>query len=172
MIGIGEFRVIPDTSDESAPSGLSPDQTVCLIASSKAENVSRLCGDDDIIIAADTLVYLDGFPLGKPSAPDEAVAMLKALSGRRHTVYTGVVIIRGKVRAACAESTDVYFRELTDEEIDAYVKTGEPMDKAGAYGAQGRGSVFVSRIDGEFFNVMGMPLCRLSVMLKDFGIYL
>ena len=171
MIGIKDFRVIPDTNGEEIISGLSPELTVCKIALNKAKNVSLLCEKDDIILAADTLVYLDETPIGKPGSPDEAVMMLRALSGRKHTVYTGVALISGGIHITGAEMTDVYFRDIPDREILAYVKTGEPMDKAGAYGAQGRGSVFIECINGEFFNVMGLPLCRLSVMLRSFGIF-
>jgi len=127
---------------------------------------------DAIIIAADTVVYLDGKPIEKPVNEANAVGMLKRLSGKRHTVYTGVCVLSGTIRSFGAEATDVYFRELSHEEILRYVKTGEPMDKAGAYGAQGRGALFVERIDGDFFNVMGLPLVRLSDMLKSFGIVL
>jgi septum formation protein len=170
MIGAGDFRVIPDDGDEEITPGLSPGQTVCKIALEKAMNVSRLCDGTDLIIAADTLVYLDGLPIAKPSCPDEAASMLRALSGRRHTVYTGVALIKGETHVTGAEKTDVFFRDIAESEISAYVKTGESMDKAGAYGAQGRGAVFIERIEGDFFNVMGLPLCRLSVMLRDFGI--
>ena len=170
MIGIGDFRTIADESHELMPKGLDPEQTVCEIAIAKAINVSRLCDRCDNIIAADTLVYLDGRPLGKPDGPDEAAEMLKSLSGRMHAVYTGLALLRGGKHVACAEMTRVYFREISEAEISAYVRTGEPMDKAGAYGAQGRGAVFIERIEGDFFNVMGLPLCLLSKMLKDFGV--
>ena len=170
MAGIDEFRVIAGAGEEVITPGLDPEQTVCGIALQKATNVARLCGSDDIIIAADTLVYLDGEPLGKPKSPDDAASMLRSLSGRKHMVFTGLALIRDDVRLTGAESTCVYFRELSSSEISAYVKTGEPMDKAGAYAAQGRGAVFIERVEGEFFNVMGLPLCRLSIMLKDFGI--
>ena len=170
MIGIEDFKVIADESDELMPNGLSPEQTVCEIAIAKAKNVSRLCGEYDTIIAADTLVYLDALPLGKPESPVGAETMLKSLSGRMHTVYTGLALMAGGKHIASAEMTRVHFREISDAEISAYVRTGEPMDKAGAYGAQGRGAVFIERIEGDFFNVMGLPLCRLSMMLKDFGV--
>jgi len=170
MIGIGSFKVIPDNSDEIISPGLSPEQLVCEIALNKAKNVSHSVCSDDIIIAADTLVFLDGRPLGKPGSPGDAAVMLRDLSGRRHTVYTGLALLRNGVHATCAEVTDVYFRVLSEDEIIEYVNTGEPMDKAGAYGAQGRGAVFIERLEGDFFNVMGLPLCRLSVMLKDFGV--
>ena len=170
MIGIEDFKVVPAQCEEQMPLGLSPEQTVCHIALEKAENVSRLCDIHDTIIAADTLVYLEGRPYSKPESPDEAAAMLKGLSGRRHTVYTGVAILKGSIRMTGAEMTDVFFREISHEEISDYIKTGEPMDKAGAYGAQGRGAVFIERIEGDFFTVMGLPVCRLSIMLKDIGV--
>jgi len=171
MIGIEDFTVIAPDIDEVVPPGLSPELTVCKIALEKAKNVSLLCHDDDIIIAADTLVYLDERPIEKPESTDEAIMMLKALSGQQHSVYTGIALLRGGVHITGAEMTDVFFREIFDSEIYAYVMTGEPMDKAGAYGAQGRGAVFIERIDGDFFNVMGLPLCRLSIMLRSFGVY-
>lgn len=171
LIGLKDFKVIPDESAEDVVAGLTPEQTVSRIALRKAENVSVLCDSGDIIIAADTLVYLDGRPLGKPVSRENAGVMLRELSGRRHEVYTGVALRRGDVNVSDVVKTDVYFREITGEEISAYVKSGEPMDKAGAYGAQGRGSIFIERIDGEFFNVMGLPLCRLSKMLREFGVF-
>ena len=171
MVGLTDFKVIPDTSEEIIPTDLSPEQTVCKIALQKAKNVSLSCDFDDIIIAADTLVYLDGRPLGKPDDPNEAAGMLRELSGRRHTVHTGLALLKGSDHVTGAESTDVFFRDLADSEITAYVETGEPMDKAGAYGAQGLGAVFVKRIEGDFFNVMGLPLCRLSIMLRAYGVF-
>jgi len=170
MIGVADFRVIPDKSEEMLIPGLSPEQTVCGIALSKANNVSLLCDNNDIIIAADTLVYLDGRPIGKPGSPSDAMGMLKELSGRRHTVYTGIALVRNGAHSLAAEATDVYFRKISDSEIIAYVESGEPMDKAGAYAAQGRGAIFVERVEGDFFNVMGLPLCRLVMMLKEFGV--
>jgi len=168
MIGLEGFEVIPDTAEEVLPLGSSPEGAVCSVALQKAKNVSQSCGFDDIIIAADTEVYLDGRPLGKPEGPDCAARMLRSLSGRRHSVYTGIAIVRGSCDVTAAEVTDVYFRELADFEIDAYVSTGEPMDKAGAYAAQGRGSVFIERLEGDFYNVMGLPLHRLYLMLREF----
>jgi septum formation protein len=123
MIGIEDFRVIPDDSEEEITPGLSPELTVCKIALQKATNVSRLCGADDIIIAADTLVYLDGAPISKPESTVGAAAMLRALSGRRHTVYTGVALIRGDIHITGAEATDVYFRDISDREIPASLWT-------------------------------------------------
>jgi len=168
MVGVKDLIVIPDTSEEKITPGLSPDLTVCEIALVKAKNVSLLCEKDDLIIAADTLVYLDDEAIAKPENKADAAQMLRKLSGRCHCVYTGIALLTGDRHVTQAEKTDVYFRELTDDEIFAYVETGEPMDKAGAYGAQGLASIFVKRIEGDFFNVMGLPLCKLSMMLKVF----
>ena len=170
MIGLKDFIVIPADIEERIPQGMSPAPAVCGIALQKAEYVARFCNICDTIIAADTLVYLDERALGKPQSPDEAAAMLRELSGRRHTVYTGVALYKGGKNITGAERTDVFFRNISDTEICEYIKTGEPLDKAGAYGAQGLGAVFIERIEGDFFNVMGLPLCRLSMMLKDFGV--
>ena len=169
MIGIDDFFIIPDTAEEEIVPGLSPELTVCKIALQKAKNISRLCNEDDIIIAADTLVYLDEHPISKPVCSNDALEILRLLSGRRHTVFTGIALIRGNIHTTGAERTDVYFREISEKEIISYIGTGEPFDKAGAYGAQGRGAVFIERIDGDFFNVMGLPLCRLTLMLRNFG---
>jgi len=170
MAGIEDFSVIPDDAEEEILGGQTPEQTVCSIAMQKAVNVSLKCSADDLIIAADTLVFLDGRPISKPVDKDDAKKMLRSLSGRRHTVYTGVAILKGTMKSVYAEKSNVFFRELSDSEITSYVETGEPMDKAGAYGAQGRGAVFIERIEGDFFNVMGLPLCRLFIMLKEFGV--
>ena len=172
MVGLKDFKVIPDTGKEVLVAGLPPELTVQAIASQKAKNISHLCRNDDIIIAADTLVYLDGRPLGKPDGPDDAAEMLAKLSGRRHSVYTGVALAKNGAYTTEAERTDVFFREISEDEISKYVKSGEPMDKAGAYAAQGRGAIFIERIEGDFFNVMGLPLHRLAMMLREFGVVL
>ena len=168
-IGIEDFTVIADASEEIITPGLSPEEQVIKLSLQKANNVVLKCNENDVIIAADTIVYLDNKPLGKPDSKSDAVEMLKELSGRRHTVYTGVTLLKNDNHISCAEKTDVIFREISDSEIKAYVETGEPMDKAGSYAAQGRAAVFIERIEGDFFNVMGLPLCKLSQMLKDFG---
>ena len=128
--------------------------------------------DEGVIIASDTLVSLDGAPLGKPEDAADAHRMLAALSGREHEVFTGVCVIdaaTGK-RETRSVRTGVTFRALTDEEIDAYIATGEPMDKAGAYAIQGGAGAFVSRLDGEFDNVVGFPTEEVGEMLKGFGL--
>jgi len=170
MIGLDSFEVIPDTQEEVLCQGLTPKQTVCKTALTKAKNVSLRCGKDCLIIAADTEVYLEGTAFGKPKDTKDAHRMLRTLSGRRHTVYTGIALIYKEDIITAAEATEVYFRDISDTEIWDYVKTGEPMDKAGAYGAQGRGAVFVEKLEGDFFNVMGLPVCRLSTMLKNLGV--
>lgn len=168
MMGIDDFAVMPAEVDEAVPN-LPPDEAVIHIAQLKARKVAETYPADDLIIAADTLVYLNGEALGKPETDSDARTMLRRLSGVRHTVYTGVALVKDGRETAFAERTEVYFRELLEAEIDAYIKTGEPMDKAGAYGAQGRGAVFIKRIEGDFFNVMGLPICRLVETLRHFG---
>ena len=170
MVGVNDFKVIADTSDEIITPGLSPEEQVNKLSLKKAQNVSSLCGKDDLIIAADTLVYLGDEPLGKPETKADAMEMLQKLSGQKHSVYTGVTLLKGETQISKAEKTDVYFREISNNEIKEYVKTGEPMDKAGSYAAQGGAAVFIKRIEGDFFNVMGLPLCSLSIMLKEFGV--
>jgi len=172
MAGIEAFKVIADISEEIITHGLLPEEQVTKLSNQKAQNVARVCNKDDLIIAADTLVYLDSEPLGKPVSPADAEAMLKKLSGRVHSVYTGVTLIKGDACNSFTEKTDVSFRVISDKEITTYVETNEPMDKAGAYAAQGGAAIFIERIEGDFFNVMGLPLCRLSIMLKDFGVAL
>jgi septum formation protein len=168
MIGIEDFEVIVDSSDEPIIPGATPERQVLTLALKKVQNVSIKCGRDDVIIAADTLVYLGNIPLEKPRSKPEAADMIRMLSGKKHTVYTGVAIQKGEKTETAVEKTDVYFREVTENEVLAYVETGEPMDKAGGYAAQGKAAVFIERIDGDFFTVMGFPLCRLVQMLKEF----
>ncbi len=127
-------------------------------------------GPEDAVIAADTVVYLDGLLLGKPRDPAEAAAMLSRLSGRTHTVCTGVAVaFRGGTRTLC-QQTRVTFYDLSRGLIDWYVSTGEPMDKAGAYGIQGYGALLVEGIEGDYCNVVGLPVCRLGRMLARFGV--
>lgn len=172
MLGLRDFKIIPAKGEEHIDDEMSPGQAVCTLAESKAVEVARLCKAEYVIIAADTLVALDGDILGKPGSTEEAVSMLSRLSGRSHTVFTGVTVARGDEIITELEKTAVYFRKMTRREIEAYVATGEPMDKAGAYGAQGIGALFVERIEGDFFNVMGLPICRLSKMLKKLDVNL
>ena len=169
-IGITDFDIRVPQTDEHYPAGLTPAQVVEYISREKADAAARLCTPEEIVITADTMVFLDDKRLGKPKDEAQALEMLTALAGRRHTVCTGVTVRRGNVILTRAQSTDVYFRPATERELRAYIRTGEPMDKAGAYGVQGKGSLLVRRIDGDFFNVMGLPVEMLAEMLKTFEI--
>lgn len=161
-----EFEVIPANVDEDID-GLTPWNTVMTLAERKASKLARE-NRDCYIIGADTLVFLDDMLLGKPHDEGAAVDMLKKLSGRRHSVYTGVCIFSPDGRKIVAnEKTDVVFDELSEKDIFDYVKSGEPFDKAGAYAIQGLASVFVKKIDGNFENVIGFPLCTIRNMLKE-----
>lgn len=171
MLGLN-FTVMPAMSEEEPVKGAAPEAAVCDISLAKAKDVSKLCSDTDIIIAADTIVSLDTDILVKPVDEEDAFKMLSSLSGRVHNVYTGVVLIKGNTQIVEYERTSVRFRKLKKREILAYIETGEPMDKAGAYGVQGIGSLFVEGIEGDFFNVMGLPLHRLSKMLERVGVRL
>lgn len=171
-IGVTDFTVRVPEVEESFPEGLTPQQVVSYISREKAEAAVRLCGRSDIVITADTMVFLDDKRLGKPRDEAHALEMLTALQGRRHTVCTGVSVCQGDRCLTETESTDVFFRPATEAELRRYIATGEPMDKAGAYGVQGRGALLVERLEGDFFNVMGLPVLRLARMLEKFGVSL
>lgn len=171
-IGLTDFVVRVPEVEESFPGGLPPQEVVSYISREKAEAAAKLCGPGDIVITADTMVFLDDQRLGKPRDEAHALEMLTALQGRRHTVCTGVTLLQGAKRLTQSESTDVFFRSATEEELRRYIATGEPMDKAGAYGVQGRGALLVERLEGDFFNVMGLPVLRLARMLESFGVSL
>ena len=164
------FTVRASDADERVVPGLSPAEVVEVLSARKGEAVAAGAAPGDLILAADTVVSLDGAILGKPQDREEAVSMLTSLSGRTHQVYTGVTLIRDGVRRTEHEVTAVTFRSLSPEEIAAYVSTGEPMDKSGAYGIQGLGALLAERLEGDYFNVMGLPLCRLGRMLSRFGV--
>lgn len=170
QMGITEFAVIPAKGEEVKDSSLTPAELVESLAYQKAAEVAANAPSDSIVIGADTIVVLKDTVLGKPANQGEAFQMLKALSDRKHTVYTGVAVIQGERVRVSHEATQVCFRALTDEEIHAYIATGEPMDKAGSYGIQGRGSLLVSGIEGDYFNVVGLPVCRLGGILAEFGV--
>lgn len=164
------FSVDPADVDESVLPGERPEEYAARIALEKARRTAER-HEAGIVLGADTIVVVDGDVLGKPSSPGEAKDMLSRISGRTHRVLTGVALVDAATGAyaAAVETTDVRIRELAAEEIEEYVDTGEPMDKAGAYGIQGRAAVFVEGINGCFFNVVGLPLARLDKMLRDFG---
>lgn len=169
-MGIQDFETISPDVDESAFHGLPPEELVRRLSAEKAAAVAGKVGEDAIVIAADTVVALEGAVLGKPADELDAFKMLSALSGVRHQVYTGVTVCRGGEKQTAHEVTDVTFRELSEREIEDYIATGEPMDKAGAYGIQGYGALLIQGISGDYYNVMGLPVCRLSGMLARFGV--
>ena len=144
-----------------------PEKLVRELSRRKAAAVQAAEGE--IVVAADTVVCLDGEILGKPRDAQQAADMLRRLSGRAHTVFTGVTVRRGGRVLTRAERTEVFFRPLPEGYIRRYVESGEPLDKAGAYGIQGAGGAFVRRIEGDFYNVMGLPVCALCEMLEEIG---
>ena len=172
QIGIRDFQILSPDVDEAVEPGLSPARMVEALSLRKAQAAAGRAGADDLIIAADTVVALDGRVLGKPQDQGEAFAMLSALSGREHRVYTGVTVLGGGQAATEHEETAVAFRALSPEEIRDYIATGEPMDKAGAYGIQGVGALLVQGIRGDYCNVVGLPLFRLGRMLSGFRVKL
>ena len=155
---------IPDADETMAPE-LSAAEAVAQVSHRKALAVPRSV--DDVVIAADTIVVCDGQILGKPRDAADASRMLHLLSGRDHQVMTGLTVLRGDQCAVCTEITDIHFRSLTDREIHAYIRTGEPMDKAGAYGIQGGAALFADKMVGDYYNVMGLPVCRLGQLLRE-----
>lgn len=164
------FRVLVSDADETVDPTLPPAEQVALISRRKAEAAAQAAGPDALVIAADTMVALGGRVMGKPHSPGEAAEMLSELQGKTHQVYTGLTLRQGERTESRVECTAVTFRPMTSAEVEGYVATGEPMDKAGAYGIQGLGGVFVEGIQGDYFNVMGLPICRLGTLLKTFGV--
>ena len=164
------FSVEAADADETLIPGLSAKNQVMRLSRIKADAVASLHSEDPVILSADTVVVLDGAILGKPVDEADARHMLRSLSGRTHHVLTGITVRHGKYQDTCCEETEVRFGTLSEKEIDAYIATGEPMDKAGAYGIQGLASVFVAGISGDYYNVMGLPLHTCAVMLRKAGI--
>jgi len=160
------FTVRVADIDETMDPNLAPRDEVARVSRLKALAVPR--EEDDIVVAADTIVVCQGKTLGKPHSEEEAKAMLWLLSGRDHQVMTGCTVLRGEKCETFTEVTDLHFRELSQREIDRYVAGGEPMDKAGAYGIQGKAAKFIEGIEGDYYNVVGLPVCRLYTMLNEF----
>ena len=163
-----KFEVRVPDADETGIYG-SPDEVVKTLAVRKADKV--FCAQDEVIVSADTVVFIDGRILNKPSGYSEAFRMLEFLSGRRHEVFTGVCVRThgGKIFTDVCR-TNVFFRKLGKDEIDEYIKTGEASDKAGSYAIQGRGALFVEKIEGDYNNVVGLPLVNLAGLLKKAGV--
>ena len=168
-MGITDFEVIPARGEEIATRSLTPDQLVEELSRNKCAEVAA-AHPDDLIIAADTVVTVNNRVLGKPRNEEDAARMLTALSGRLNMVYTGVTVSLSGETVTEHEITSVRFRALTQADIIRYIATGEPMDKAGAYGIQGYGCVLVEGISGDYYNAMGLPVCRLAKMLARFGV--
>jgi septum formation protein len=168
-LGLG-FEVDPADIDETPAAGASVDAVVAALSLRKAQHAAPR-HRNALVVAADTLVDLDGRILSKPVDESDACAMLTAMSGRSHRVATGLVLLdaaTGEAQTALVE-TEVTFRPMSEDEIDAYVATGEPMDKAGSYGIQGLGAAFVQRIDGDYYNVAGLPVAALNGLLRAAG---
>ena len=164
------FAVMTADIDETMDPAIPLTEEIKRVSRAKAEAVRARVSPDDIIISADTVVCIDGKRLGKPRDEADAADMLRMLSGRSHEVVSGVCVLRGEEAAVEAVTTAIHFRPLSDGEISAYIASGEPMDKAGAYGIQSLASIFVDKLDGDYYNVMGLPLCTLAQMLWQFGI--
>ncbi len=169
-----DFEIITDSSEEIVIAEELPWETVQRLAKQKAKNIADGLKEDAVVIGADTMVALGDVALGKPDDEEDAYKMLKSLSGKSHTVYTAVAVIDTKSGKDVVEyvATEVKFKELTDKEIYSYIESKEPMDKAGAYGIQELGALLVEGINGDYFNVVGLPLCRLGKIFKEFGINL
>ena len=159
------FEIRVADIDEAMDPAKAPFDEVARVSRLKAQAVPR--NEDDTVIAADTIVVCQGKVLGKPKSKEEAVQMLSLLSGRDHQVMTGVTVLRGEICETFTEVTDLHFRELSQKEIEAYVATGEPMDKAGSYGIQGGAALFCTHMVGDYYNVMGLPVCRLGMVLRS-----
>jgi len=159
------FSVCVADVDEVMDPRLPPEQEVARVSFLKADAISR--DTDDVVIAADTIVVCSGQVLGKPRDTEDAFRMLRLLSGRDHQVMTGMTVLRGNRCITTTEITDIHFRELSDSEILRYIRSGEPMDKAGSYGIQGGAALFAEKLSGDYYNVMGLPVCRLGQILKQ-----
>lgn len=162
-----DFEVICADINETVPKNAAPEDVVKSLALQKAQAVAEN-HSDAVVVGSDTVVALDGKILGKPHSEREAAEMLRLLSGRKHKVYTGVAIVCGEKVKTFFDETDVEFYPLSDAEIEAYVATGEPMDKAGSYGIQGKGALLVKGISGDYFNVMGLPISKVYREMRDF----
>ena len=159
------FTVRVADVDETMEPGKDPIEQVALISRRKALAIPR--EDTDVVVAADTIVVCGGQILGKPETEERAAQMLRLLSGSDHQVMTGLTVVRGTRIRTVTEVTEVHFRPLSEQEIQRYVATGEPMDKAGSYGIQGGAALFVEKLVGDYYNVVGLPVCRLQQLLTE-----
>ena len=161
-----DFISVPAVKDENIPNGTSPQDAVLMLSHQKALEIAEKY-TSDTVIGADTVVALDDEIMGKPKTEQDAFDMLKKLSGKTHTVLTGVCVISPDKQINFYEKTEVEFYPLGDDEIKQYIASGEPMDKAGAYGIQEKGAMFVKSINGDFYNVVGLPIARLARELRS-----
>ena len=161
-----DFAVMPSDIDESVPSNIETEKSPEYLAVKKAKHIYENGHKNDVVIGCDTGVFIDGKMLGKPKNKEDAKQMLTELSGRKHKVITGYCICGNSKVNSFSQVTEVEFYELTEKEIESYIATGEPMDKAGSYGIQGKGSLLVKGIVGDYFNVVGFPVARLNKELK------
>ncbi|KPU42250.1 septum formation protein Maf [Oxobacter pfennigii] len=168
------FEVVESNYEEENSLSLRPEKLVMHLAYRKALDVAERISDEALVIGADTIVVHNGIIMGKPKDNEDSFDMLKKLSGNYHHVFSGICIIdvKGNRHSVNYESTKVKIKKLTDEEIIQYISTKEPADKAGSYGIQGIGSLIVEKIEGCYFNVMGLPVYKLSVLMRDFGVNL
>lgn len=173
-----KFETVPSNIDEGLCCLTAPNELVIELSRRKAEHVAQFISGNDslVIIAADTIVEIGGEIIGKPADENEAFLILNKLLGKMHTVYTGVTLIKkgknGAIEKSFSESARVYMKNADDEDKLSYIKTGEPMDKAGAYAIQGRGCLFIEKIEGDFYTVMGLPISRVYWELKAMGVKL
>lgn len=165
-----EYRVAVSNIEEQIDMEQTPAENAVRLATAKAEDVHERY-PEDVILAADTIVAMDNIMLGKPTDAEEAERMLTHLSGKQHEVYTGICIKKGTETRTYSDKTSIYFYHLDTKYIKAYVETGEPLDKAGAYGIQGKGALLVERFTGDYFNVVGLPISKVARVLEGFNIY-
>lgn len=171
LLGI-PFTVIPSNYEEDMTLPLSPEKLVQHLALGKAQAVADPLSDA-IVIGSDTFVSCNGKILGKPHTPEKAKAMLRMLSGKKHTLYTGLAIIDTEAKKTITDftTTDIYFADMTDEDINDYVATKEPLDRAGAYALQEKGALYITRLDGDYFSAIGLPLRLVAKYLKELGVF-
>jgi septum formation protein len=163
-----EFTVVDPGPDRAWPGRSEPRHGVRALALDKARRVAAT-RPDAVVVGADTVVVVRGQRLGKPGSPEEARSMIARLHGRKHEVWTGIAVVRGDEQRTGAECTLVYFQKLSPDDIEQYVRGGESLDKAGAYGIQGLAGQFIRRIEGDYSSVVGLPLARLRLLLADFA---
>ena len=170
MLRVPNLKILPAKGEEIPPEHATPEQLVEALSAAKAREVADQCAPEDVIIGADTIVWVDGRPFGKPHSEEQAAAMLRRLSGDVHQVYTGVTVIRDGRERSEAERSLVRFRPLTEEEIARYIRTGEPMDKAGAYALQGGAAAWIEEVRGTPSGIIGLPLPLTRRLLARCGL--